>query len=319
MVFSPTNAAAKTTGGTHVLPQRGSLINMYIRDVRRFPELKPAETKEIAIKAHAGNVASCDQLTEHNLPLIISLAKRFRGLGVEYIDLIQEGNLGLMKAAATYDPFHPASPSDPSKGFVKFSTWAVRLARQSIYSALATKAHTVRLPDGLRKDFSLFSKAIEGLKKQLGKEPSPEDVAGALRTTTDDASDVMLLLKLRHMTSLDAPILNEKDKNVMGTIEDKNCTSPEEAACKELFKGRVGKALSHLTERERYVISLRYGLTGLEPLSLEDIGKTMNEPKGLTRQRVFQIEEDAIEKLRNPSVIAELIGQGVSRNSFFGT
>ena len=272
--------------------EAGDSAKMYLREIGKIPLLTAEEEQELAKRKDAGDKAAYEKLVSANLRLVVSVAKKYRGLGMSFSDLIQEGNLGLMKAAGKFDC---------SKGF-RFSTYATWWIRQGILRALADKTKTIRIPVHMVENINRMRRVQKRLSVELGYEPDASDLAEALGVTADEVNQ--WLEYAADTVSLDAKAGGtEEDGATIGELTaDENSVSPEENAVEISMKDQIEEALSTLKERERKILCMRYGLDGYDPCTLEQVGKEFN----LTRERVRQCEMQAIKNLRKPGILRAL-------------
>ena len=241
-------------------------VRMYLKEIGKVPLLSAEEEKELAIRMEEGDEEAKKRLAEANLRLVVSIAKRYVGRGMLFLDLIQEGNLGLIKAVEKFDY---------RKGF-KFSTYATWWIRQAITRAIADQARTIRIPVHMVETINKLVRVSRQLLQELGREPTPEEIAE---------------------NSLETPIGEEEDSHLGDFIQDDNVPVPAEAAAFTLLKEQLDEVLGTLTEREQKVLRLRFGLKDGRARTLEEVGKEFN----VTRERIRQIEAKALRKLRHPS------------------
>ena len=265
---------------------------MYLKEIGRENLLKPEEEPELAKRILAGDKEAKDKLISSNLRLVVNIAKHYVGRGMQLLDLIQEGNLGLMKAVEKFDY---------TKGF-KFSTYATWWIRQAITRAIADQARTIRIPVHMVETINKITRAQRQLVQELGREPTAEEISQKLGgiLTPEKIRDIQRIAI--EPISLETPIGEEDDSHLGDFIEDKDTISPSEHTTKVLLSQQLDKILEDLTDRERKVIRLRYGLDNNQPLTLEEVGKQF----GVTRERIRQIEAKAIRKLRHPTRIKQL-------------
>ncbi len=277
-------------------------VRMYLKEIGRVPLLSMEQEKSLAMRIEAGELearrnGSADwtlvdsgeeakrQLTEANLRLVVSIAKKYVGRGMLFLDLIQEGNLGLIRAVEKFDY---------RKGY-KFSTYATWWIRQAITRALADQARTIRIPVHMVETINRLIKVSRQLLQELGREPSVEEIAEAMSLTPEKVREVMKISQ--EPISLETPIGEEEDSHLGDFIEDQEAVAPAEAASVMLLKEKMQDVLQNLTERERKVLVLRFGLEDGHQRTLEEVGQEF----GVTRERIRQIEAKALRKLRHPS------------------
>lgn len=271
--------------------EAGDSAKMYLREIGKIPLLTAEEEQELAKRKDAGDKAAYEKLVSANLRLVVSVAKKYRGLGMSFSDLIQEGNLGLMKAAVKFDY---------SRGF-RFSTCATWWIKQRIIRALGDDK-TIHIPAYLVENINRMRRVQKRLSVELGYEPDASDLAEALGVTADEVNQ--WLEYAADTISLDAKAGGtEEDGATIGELTaDENSVSPEENAVEISMKDQIEEALSTLKERERKILGMRYGLDGYDPCTLEQVGKEFN----LTRERVRQCEMQAIKNLRKPGILRAL-------------
>ena len=260
-------------------------VRIYLKEIGRVPLLTPDEETEIAEKILDGDEEASRRLVEANLRLVVSIAKRYLGRGMQFLDLIQEGNLGLMKAVEKFDH---------TKGF-KFSTYATWWIRQAITRAIADQARTIRIPVHMGETINKIKKASSQLLHENGHEPSIEEIAEYLNTPVDRIREAMRASQ--EPVSLETPIGEEEDSHLGDFIPDDSAITPQDAASQSMLKEQLNSVLSTLTPREEKVIRLRFGLDDGRPRTLEEVGEVFE----LTRERIRQIEAKALRKLRHPS------------------
>ncbi|MBV8345726.1 MAG: RNA polymerase sigma factor RpoD [Candidatus Eremiobacteraeota bacterium] len=277
-------------------------VRMYLKEIGRVPLLSMEQEKSLAMRIEAGELearrdGNADwtvvdngeeakrQLTEANLRLVVSIAKKYVGRGMLFLDLIQEGNLGLIRAVEKFDY---------RKGY-KFSTYATWWIRQAITRALADQARTIRIPVHMVETINRLIKVSRQLLQELGREPSVEEIAEAMALTPEKVREVMKISQ--EPISLETPIGEEEDSHLGDFIEDQEAVAPAEAASVMLLKEKMQDVLQNLTERERKVLVLRFGLEDGHQRTLEEVGQEF----GVTRERIRQIEAKALRKLRHPS------------------
>ena len=260
-------------------------VKMYLKEIGKIPLLTPEEEIELAIKIGQDDKAAKKRLVEANLRLVVSIAKKYSGRGMQFLDLIQEGNLGLIKAVEKFDY---------TKGF-KFSTYATWWIRQAITRAIADQARTIRIPVHMVETINKVKKANSQLLHQNGKEPSADEIAAILDMPAEKVRDIMRVSQ--EPVSLETPIGEEEDSHLGDFIPDEEALAPAEAASQSMLKKEIALALSTLTPREAKVLTLRFGLEDGHQRTLEEVGKEFN----VTRERIRQIEAKALRKLRHPN------------------
>lgn len=260
-------------------------VKIYLKEIGRVPLLSPDEEVDLAIRISQGDVAAKKRLSEANLRLVVSIAKRYLGRGMQFLDLIQEGNLGLIKAVEKFDH---------TKGF-KFSTYATWWIRQAITRAIADQARTIRIPVHMVETINKVKKVSSQLLHQNGHEPSADDIAAELDMPVDKVREIMRVAQ--EPVSLETPIGEEEDSHLGDFIPDDDAPAPLDAASHTLLKEQLSDVLSTLTSREEKVLRLRFGLEDGRSRTLEEVGREFN----VTRERIRQIEAKALRKLRHPS------------------
>jgi RNA polymerase primary sigma factor len=265
-------------------------LDKYFNEIGKVTLLTPEQEVELAIKIKEGDAEALEKLTKANLRFVVSVAKQYQNQGLSLGDLINEGNLGLIKAARRFDE---------TRGF-KFISYAVWWIRQSIMQALAEQSRIVRLPLNRVGALNKIGKAYSTLEQEYEREPSPEELADELHMNVDDVSEAMTL-SAKHL-SMDAPFASNEENRLLDVLENEDLPSPDTTLMSESLKEEVDRALSKLAEREAEVIRLYFGFETDEPLTLEEIGERFN----LTRERVRQIKEKAIRRLRNTTRSKEL-------------
>ena len=260
-------------------------VKIYLKEIGRGPLLSPDEEVDLAIRISQGDVAAKKRLSEANLRLVVSIAKRYLGRGMQFLDLIQEGNLGLIKAVEKFDH---------TKGF-KFSTYATWWIRQAITRAIADQARTIRIPVHMVETINKVKKVSSQLLHQNGHEPSADDIAAELDMPVDKVREIMRVAQ--EPVSLETPIGEEEDSHLGDFIPDDDAPAPQDAASHTLLKEQLSDVLSTLTSREEKVLRLRFGLEDGRSRTLEEVGREFN----VTRERIRQIEAKASRKLRHPS------------------
>ena len=257
---------------------------MYLKEIGTVPLLTADEELELAKKKSAGDEAAKQRLIEANLRLVVSIAKRYTGRGMSFLDLVQEGNLGLIKGVEKFDY---------TKGY-KLSTYATWWIRQSVTRALADQARTIRVPVHMVETINKMSKMQRKLTLELGYEPSVPELANALEMSEEKVMEIMQIA--REPASLETPIGEEDDSNLGDFVADNNTVTPEGNVEAVMLREHIDVLLNDLKEREKQVIILRFGLEDGHPRTLEEVGKEFN----VTRERIRQIEAKALRKLRNP-------------------
>ena len=260
-------------------------VKVYLKEIGRVPLLTPEEEVELAERMAKGDPAARKRLSEANLRLVVSIAKRYVGRGMQFLDLIQEGNLGLIKAVEKFDH---------TKGF-KFSTYATWWIRQAITRAIADQARTIRIPVHMVETINKVKKVSSQLLHQNGHDPTAEEIAAALDMPVDKVREILRVAQ--EPVSLETPIGEEEDSHLGDFIQDADAPAPADAASHTLLKEQLEDVLSTLTPREKKVLELRFGLEDGRNRTLEEVGKEFN----VTRERIRQIEAKALRKLRHPS------------------
>ena len=260
-------------------------VRMYLKEIGNVPLLTTEQEVELAKRVEAGDEEAKKQLTEANLRLVVSIAKKYVGRGMPFLDLIQEGNMGLMKAVDKFDY---------TKGY-KFSTYATWWIRQAINRGIADTGRTIRVPVHMVETINKTLRMTRTLLQELGREPTPEEVAERLNVSVSRVREVLKIS--RDPVSLDTPIGEEDDSHLGDFIEDDSALSPADSAAFSMLRAELATALESLTDRERQVVKLRFGLEDGRARTLEEVGKEFN----VTRERIRQIEAKALRKLRHPS------------------
>nr|WP_296834539.1 RNA polymerase sigma factor RpoD [uncultured Marvinbryantia sp.] len=260
-------------------------VRMYLKEIGNVPLLTTEEEIELAKRVEEGDEEAKKRLIEANLRLVVSIAKKYVGRGMPFLDLIQEGNMGLMKAVDKFDY---------AKGF-KFSTYATWWIRQAITRGIADTGRTIRVPVHMVETINKTLRMTRTLLQELGREPTPEEVADRLNVPVSRVREVLKIS--RDPVSLDTPIGEEDDSHLGDFIEDDSALSPSDSAAFSMLREELGTALESLTDRERQVVQLRFGLIDGRARTLEEGGKEFN----VTRERIRQIEAKALRKLRHPS------------------
>ena len=260
-------------------------VRMYLKEIGKVPLLTAEEEVELARIMADGDEDAKKRLAEANLRLVVSIAKRYVGRGMLFLDLIQEGNLGLIKAVEKFDY---------QKGF-KFSTYATWWIRQAITRAIADQARTIRIPVHMVETINKLIRVSRQLLQELGREPTPEEIAAELDMPVERVREILKISQ--EPVSLETPIGEEEDSHLGDFIQDDNVPVPAEAAAQTLLKEQLDEVLSTLTEREQKVLRLRFGMNDGRARTLEEVGKEFD----VTRERIRQIEAKALRKLRHPS------------------
>ena len=260
-------------------------VRMYLKEIGVVTLLSNEEEKELAIAVENGDLEAKQRLAEANLRLVVSIAKRYVGRGMQFLDLIQEGNMGLMKAVDKFDY---------SKGF-KFSTYATWWIRQAITRAIADQARTIRIPVHMVETINKLVREQRNLLQELGQDPTPEQIAERMDMTPDKVREILKIAQ--EPVSLETPIGEEDDSHLGDFIEDEVIENPVDYTTRVVLREQLDEVLDTLTDREENVLRLRFGLDDGKMRTLEDVGKVFN----VTRERIRQIEAKALRKLRHPS------------------
>ena len=260
-------------------------VRMYLKEIGKIPLLKPHEEVELAKRMMEGDEIAKQRLVEANLRLVVSIAKRYVGRGMLFLDLIQEGNLGLIKAVEKFDY---------ERGF-KFSTYATWWIRQAITRAIADQARTIRIPVHMVETINKLIRVSRQLLQELGRDPKPEEIAKEMDMSEEKVREIMKIAQ--DPVSLETPIGEEEDSHLGDFIPDEDALAPAEAAAYSLLKDQIEEVLESLNEREQKVLKLRFGLEDGRARTLEEVGKEFD----VTRERIRQIEANALRKLRHPS------------------
>ncbi len=260
-------------------------VKMYLKDIGRVPLLSAEEEVDLAKRMQENDESAKKRLSEANLRLVVSIAKRYVGRGMLFLDLIQEGNLGLMKAVEKFDY---------QKGF-KFSTYATWWIRQSITRAIADQARTIRIPVHMVETINKLTRVQRLLLQELGREPTPAEIAEKMGVTEDRVHEIIKIAQ--DPVSLETPIGEEEDSHLGDFIEDEKTTTPSDSVAFTMLKEQLLNVLDTLTPREQKVLRLRYGIDDGKSRTLEEVGRVFN----VTRERIRQIEAKALRKLRHPS------------------
>lgn len=274
-LLSPSTSSAMTDDPVH----------LYLKEIGGYPLLSIEDEIELSKKIEQGDEHAKQQLAESNLRLVVSIAKRYVGRGLSFLDLIQEGNLGLIKAVEKFDY---------TKGF-KFSTYATWWIRQAITRSIADQSRTIRIPVHMSEVINKTYRVSRNLMQELGREPTEIELAEAMDLSVDKVRDILKVSA--DPISLDTPIGEEDDSHLGDFIRDDNIIGPEDAASYSILRDQIAKLLDTLTEREQRVLVLRFGLVDGRSRTLEEVGKEFN----VTRERIRQIEAKALRKLRHPS------------------
>jgi len=260
-------------------------VRMYLKEIGRVPLLTPEEEIELAKRIEQGDDAAKRRLAEANLRLVVSIAKRYVGRGMLFLDLIQEGNMGLIKAVEKFDY---------RKGY-KFSTYATWWIRQAITRAIADQARTIRIPVHMVETINKLIRVSRHLLQELGREPAPEEIAKEMNISEEKVRDILKIAQ--EPVSLETPIGEEEDSHLGDFIEDQEARAPAEEASFAMLREQLDDVLTTLTDREQKVLRLRFGLDDGRARTLEEVGQRF----GVTRERIRQIEAKTLRKLRHPS------------------
>lgn len=260
-------------------------VRMYLREIGRIPLLTRDQEIDLAQKTEAGDERAKEKLTSSNLRLVVSIAKKYIGRGMSFLDLIQEGNKGLIRAVEKYNW---------KKGF-KFSTYATWWIRQAITRAIADQARTIRIPVHMVETINKLIRISRKLMQTLGREPLPEEIAEVMEITPEKVREILKISQ--KTTSLETPIGEDEDSYLGDFIEDTKQATPYELTTQRLLRENIEEVLSGLSDRESKVLEMRFGLRGAKPMTLEEVGREF----GVTRERIRQIEAKALRKLKHPS------------------
>jgi RNA polymerase primary sigma factor len=257
-------------------------LRLYLREIGKVPLLTADQEVYLAKRIERGDMSAKTQMIEANLRLVVSIAKGYLGRGLSFLDLIQEGSLGLIRAVEKFDY---------RKGY-KFSTYATWWIRQAVTRAIADKARTIRIPVHMVEKLNRVAHVERQLVQRLGREPEPQEIAAELKITVREVRDILRVAQMP--VSLEKPVGDEEESELGDFVADEQTEEPFEAATENLQREDIQRALDALPERERQVIELRYGLRGHEPLTLEEVGRAF----GVTRERIRQIENNTLKKLK---------------------
>lgn len=261
-------------------------VRMYLKEIGRIPLLTREEEIRLAQKVEAGDLKAKKALTDANLRLVVSIAKKYIGRGMTFLDLIQEGNKGLIRAVEKFDW---------TKGF-KFSTYATWWIRQAITRSIADQARTIRIPVHMVETINKLMRTARRLMQELGREPTPEEIGKEMEMDPDKVREILKISQ--NTTSLEAPVGSGDDESVLGDfIADEKQVSPYEATSQQMLRENIDEVLSALSDREAKVLKMRFGLAGNKMMTLEEVGRKF----GVTRERIRQIEAKALRKLKHPS------------------
>jgi len=260
-------------------------VRMYLKEIGRISLLTAEEEVKLAQRIEKGSRAARRKLIQSNLRLVVSIAKKYVGRGMSFLDLIQEGNQGLMRAVEKYDW---------RRGY-KFSTYATWWIRQAITRAIADQARTIRIPVHMVETINKVIRVSRRLMQQLGREPSPEEIGQELKMDPDRVREIFKIAQ--NTTSLEKPVGDDQDSLLGDFIQDTSQPSPYDTASKQLLKENIDEVLKTLSDREAKVLKMRFGLNGSRPMTLEEVGREF----GVTRERIRQIEAKALRKLKHPS------------------
>ena len=274
------DSAREAEGGSREDP-----VRLYLKEIGKIPLLTPGEEEELAKRIEDGDEKAARRLAEANLRLVVSVAKRYAGRGMQLLDLIQEGNLGLMRAVEKFDY---------KKGY-KFSTYATWWIRQAITRAIADQGRTIRIPVHMVETINRVIRISRQLTQEYGREPRPEEIAERMDISPERVREIMRFSM--EPVSLETPVGEEDDSHLADFIQDDRIQVPADAVDSAMLREQIGQVLHTLTERERQVLCMRFGLLDGEGRTLEEVGKEFN----VTRERIRQIEAKALRKLRHPS------------------
>ena len=269
----------------------GSLINWYLNQINKIPLLTKEEEQQLTKKIKAGDEEAKDKIIKANLRFVVSIAKKYQTSGVSLLDLINEGNLGLIKATEKFDP-------DRGYNFISYAVWWIR---QAILLFISQKAALIRVPLNKTNDIQKIKKAHQTLKDKLGRDPTVEETDDFIDMNHNEINHLMNLSQ--KMISLDSPQSDSEDSSLVDTLTDEHDNSPDKKVLYDSLKKTLNHLLDSLTEPEKKVLQLRFGLTGEKPMSLQQIGNKFN----LSKERIRQIEKKALRNLQDPAKIEELI------------
>ncbi|MBR0414347.1 MAG: RNA polymerase sigma factor RpoD [Clostridia bacterium] len=290
IIESPVKEDGEGSTGAVASDNNDDPVKVYLKEIGKVPLLTPEEEIDLAMRIAENDEAAKRRLSEANLRLVVSIAKRYVGRGMQFLDLIQEGNLGLIKAADKFDY---------TKGF-KFSTYATWWIRQAITRAIADQARTIRIPVHMVETINKVKKANSQLLHENGRDPTPEEIAERLGMPADKVREILRVAQ--EPVSLETPIGEEEDSHLGDFIPDDTSLSPIDAATMDALKRDLAAVLKTLTDREASVLRMRFGLDDGQPKTLEEVGTKF----GVTRERIRQIEAKALRKLKHPSRIKKL-------------
>lgn len=290
IIESPIKEDGESGGSAVMNDNNDDPVKVYLKEIGKVPLLTPEEEIDLAMRIAENDEAAKRRLSEANLRLVVSIAKRYVGRGMQFLDLIQEGNLGLIKAADKFDY---------TKGF-KFSTYATWWIRQAITRAIADQARTIRIPVHMVETINKVKKANSQLLHENGRDPTPEEIAEKLGMPADKVREILRVAQ--EPVSLETPIGEEEDSHLGDFIPDDTSLSPIDAATMDALKRDLAAVLKTLTDREASVLRMRFGLDDGQPKTLEEVGTKF----GVTRERIRQIEAKALRKLKHPSRIKKL-------------
>ena len=260
-------------------------VRMYLKEIGRISLLTAEEEVDLAQRIEKGSIAAKKKLIQSNLRLVVSIAKKYAGRGMSFLDLIQEGNQGLIRAVEKYDW---------RRGY-KFSTYATWWIRQAITRAIADQARTIRIPVHMVETINKLIRTSRKLMQELGREPTPEEIGAEMELTPDRVREIFKIAQ--DVTSLEKPVGDDENSFLGDFIKDTTTPTPYDTASKQLLKENIEEVLSSLSDREAKVLKMRFGLDGYQPMTLEEVGREF----GVTRERIRQNEAKALRKLKHPS------------------